>query len=234
MQLKKIQASIAAYTEWLERGGERTQQNLYKWESQRIWQENWNLEASDLVTMYDQSLENSTTRRIWNRENYEPKRMMKAFAAMQPHFVRSMFEELFDETKEVDNRIDRFVFYCDELLREYKETHRSSIENNHYHDYTMISYYLAFQYPDQYTPYHFDTFQHTLQVIGGKEIPTGNDLPRYFKVMKTLFNFLKKDSTLLDLHTKRLEKQHFQGDSLLLVEDFSLFLQSSKKINNSL
>ncbi len=225
MQLKKIQSAIVDYKEWLKKGGVETEKNLYKWESQQIWQNNWNLEATDIAAMYDASLDNSTTRRIWNRENYEPKRIMKTFAQMQPHFVRSMFEELFNESKDLDGRIDRFIFYCDELLKEYKTNHRSSIENNHFHDYGIISHYLAFQYPTHYTPYNFKHFQHTLQAIGAKNNPPNHDLPRYFKVMKTLFGFLKKEEELLDLHIKRLEEQHFRGDSLLLVEDFSEYLK---------
>jgi len=89
MQLKKIQEHIVAYKKWLSKN---QNSNLFKWESQQIWQDNWDIEARDFGAMYDQSLENSKTRRIWNRENYAPKKMMLEFAKMQPHFVYSMFQ----------------------------------------------------------------------------------------------------------------------------------------------
>ena len=175
--------------------------------------------------MYDQSLQNSTTRRLWNREDYAPKRMMIAFAKMQPHFVEAMFKELFNENKDIGARVDRFAFYCDELLREYKQVHPTSIQNSHYHDdgYEIISYYLAFQYPTQYTPYSFELFRAAMEKIGSRDLPRTNDFPRYAKVMRTLMNFLQKDEELLDLHQQRLQEIHFQGKSQLLVEDFVRF-----------
>ncbi|MEM0994231.1 MAG: hypothetical protein AAF847_05410 [Bacteroidota bacterium] len=226
MQLKKIQAHIAGYKKYLQKGGERTVRPLYKWESQRIWQENWDINASPFAAMYDSCLENSQTRRIWNRENYQPKKMMLAFAELQPHFVYSMFEELFNESKDIGNRVDRFIFYCDQLLKEYKSTRRTALDNDHYHDYEMISHYLAFQYPEQYTPYRFDLFKNTLLQIGSRDIPTANDISRHFKVMKTLHQFLQKDEALIALHQKRLLPIHYQEKSLLLVEDFAFYLKN--------
>ena len=224
MQLKKIQEHIAAYKKWLKNGSQDTETNLYKWESQQIWQKNWDIEATDFAEMLDQSLQNSTSRRIWSRENYAPKKAMLEFMKMQPHFVYSMFQELFNEEKDIRNRIDRFIFYCDELMKEYKTINWASVKTNHYHDYDIISHYLAFQYPDRYTPYRFLLFKNTLEKIGGKDIPTSNDVTRYFKIMKTLYQFLSKDEELMSLHQKRLEDKHFQGTSLLLVEDFADFL----------
>jgi len=221
MQLKKIQEHIADYKKQLSK---TKNSNLYKWESQQIWQDNWDIKASDFAEMYDQSLENSTTRRIWNRENYAPKKMMLEFAKMQPHFVYSMFQELFNEDKDIGNRVDRFVFYCDELLKEYKSNHPHSIQNQHYQDYEIISHYLAFQYPDRYTPYQFDLFRNTLEKIRSRDLPLAHDLPRHFKVMKILYQFLSKDEEFMSLHQKQLETQHYQGQSLLLVESFGQFL----------
>lgn len=224
MQLKKIQEHIAAYKKQLSKN---PNPNLYKWESQQIWQENWDIEARDFAEMYDRSLENSQTRRIWNRESYAPKKMMLEFAKMQPHFVYSMFQELFNEDKDIGNRVDRFVFYCDELLKEYKSKNPHSIQNQHYQDYEIISHYLAFQYPDRYTPYQFDLFQNTLEKIGSRDLPRTHDLPRHFKVMKTLYQFLSKDEQLLALQQSQLEEQHYQGRSLLLVEGFGIFLSKN-------
>ncbi|NJK82555.1 MAG: hypothetical protein HC912_00800 [Saprospiraceae bacterium] len=83
---------------------------------------------------------------------------------------------------------------------------------------------MAFQFPDQYAPYDFHRFRDTLVKIGAKDIPENHDLPRYFKVMQTLFQFIKKEEQLLALHRARLEDKHYQEASLLLVEDFCAFL----------
>ena len=112
MQLKKLEICLAKYKEFLptKAAGER----LYIWESQGIFQVKWNPEEVDFATMYDRSLANSFTRRLWKRERYEPKRMMSEFIREDPEFVRTMFKDLFNEEKSVENRVDRFVFYCDD------------------------------------------------------------------------------------------------------------------------
>ncbi len=224
MQLQKIKSALTDYEKWLASDVEATRSNLFKWESQKIWQEHWDLEEINVVEMFNKALENTTTRRIWSRAYYTPKKVMLAFAAMQPHFVRAIFQDLFDESKAIGNRIDRFCIHCDELLKEYKFNHPTSTENNHFQDYEMISHYLAFQFPQQYAPYDFNRFKDTLIKIGAKDIPENHDLPRYFKVAQTLFQFIKKEERLMSLHQARLAQNHYQGASLLLVEDFCAFL----------
>jgi len=228
MQLKALQENIKAYHQHLRQ--QRNHRTLYKWESQRIFQENWNANAPDFAEMYDHSLDNSRTRRLWNRENFEPKRMMLEFIQLQPDLVRSLFKDLFDESKAVENRIESFVFHCDELLTAYKEHHPHSIENNHYHqNYEMVALYLAFRYPEQYTLYNFELFQQLLVQLKAKNIPEIHDLGRYFKIMRTIYTFLKKEDGLLQTHQQRLQTRHYHGESLLLAEDFAHFLVNSKK-----
>ncbi|NET34145.1 MAG: hypothetical protein F6K19_19330, partial [Cyanothece sp. SIO1E1] len=158
MQLKLIQADMAAYKEFL--GTSKAEKFLHIWESQLIFQEQWDLAAPEIPQMYDRSLQNSQTKRLWKREAYEPKRMMLAFMDMQADFVGYMFKDLFNEEKSIGGRVDRFVFHCDELLQEYKQQFPRSIDNNHYHGdrYQMLSLYLAFRFPDLYTYYDGPAF----------------------------------------------------------------------------
>ena len=225
MQLKLLNRQIEAYREYLR--GPQAEERLYVWESQRIFQEHWDLEAADLARMYDASLENSRTRRLWRREHYEPKAMMLHFLKQSPEFVRSMFRDLFNQEKSIDGRAQRFVFYCDELLQEYKKAHPRSIENNHYHDddYHMVFLYLAFRYPARYALYDFDAFVGTLRSLGVTQLPRANDLPRFVKVTATLDKLLRKDEVLLDRHRQRLgrDERSYQGESRLLVYDFYQF-----------
>lgn len=218
MQLKKIQEALDQFKTHL--GSEAKEEHLYIYESQKIFQENWNLESSDPVSMYNRSLNNSQTRRLWNRENYEPKRMMLEFWRMQPDFVKQMFQDLFDENKKVDGRVGRFVFYCDELLTEFLEKHPRSREGKHFHQdgYQIVSLYLAFRYPDQYSLYHFDRFKRLLSALGTPDMPATHDFDRFCKVMKTLWGFMQKDEELMAAHRERLEEgKHYQGESLLPV-----------------
>ncbi|MCG8328481.1 MAG: hypothetical protein MI974_12385 [Chitinophagales bacterium] len=221
MQLKRIQHYIDQYKSFLK--SQDREAFLYIWESQQIFQERWDLEVEDLQAMYDAVLQNSQTRRLWKGHAYEPKLMMLHFIEMQPAFVKQMFQDLFDESKDLEGRCSRFVFYCDTLLENYKEAYPLKIENNHYHDddYHMIFLYLAFRYPESYTLYDADSFRKLLEVLGSPDIPQANDVERFAKVMLTLNRFLAKDEALQELHQQRLEGgTHYIKDSLLLVFDF--------------
>ncbi len=229
MQLHKIKQYLQEYANYLDTPD--AYKRLHYWESQRIWQENWDKDATDWHTMFDNCLQNSTTKRLWKREAYEPKRMMKAFIEMDKHFVFSMFDDLFNEDQEVHSRVDRFVFYCDQLMMQFRKNKPLNIDTGHYHDdgYQIISLYLSFQFPDLYAPYHAEQFITLLQKIGAANIPLAGDFSRHVKVMRTLQKFINKEEELLSRHAARLQANHYQEESLLLAFDFVQFV-----VNDSL
>ena len=227
MNLKKIQEAFKAYKTYLK--SPKRDERLYLWESQKIFQANWSLEERDLQEMYDESLQNTTTRRMWNRQAYEPKRMMLLFWEAAPDFVTQMFKELYNEDKPIDIRVSRFAFYCDQLLEDYRENHPGTIENSHYHndDYQIISLYLALRYPASYAYYSFSAFTSALKQFGVVNIPRVNDFERFVKVSRTIFKLMQKEEDLLELHTKRIKpEKHYSDESLMIVTDFLLWLES--------
>lgn len=225
MNLKKLQSALTDFRLFLET--ESHFPDLFIYESQKIWRERWDVEAIDFGKMYDQSLQNSQSRRLWVGENFFPKEMMLKFTGLQKEYVRLAFRDLFNESKDISGRMDRFIFYCDELLGEYKSVNPKSIENRHFHDenYHMISLYLAFEFPENYTFYDLPVFQKMLAALAAPDIPQANDAERYFKVMRTIFKFMQKDETLLAAHQKRLDPTlHYADTSLLLCWEFGKFL----------
>lgn len=223
MILARINAAIEAYKKWLQTA--RHHPFVHKWESVQHFQQHWNPDTSDPAAMFEACFYNSETRRLWQTEQWQPKRMMTEFWRFDPLTVRMMFDDLFNETREEEGRIARFLFGCDTLLRDYKKARPTSIENNHYHgDFRMIALYLAFRYPESYAPYDFDTFQKAMIHFGARDIPQANDLTRYFKVLRTLYTFLEKDREIVPALQKHLHpRRHFQGKALLLAEDFCRF-----------
>jgi len=222
--LSKINASIAEYKKWLETT--RHHAFVHKWESVQHFQNHWDLGAAEPAAMFEGSFHNTETRRLWQTENWQPKRIMTEFWRFDPLTVRLMFDDLFNETREVEGRISRFLFGCDTVLRDYKKAKSTTIVNNHDHgDFQMIALYLAFRYPESYAPYDFAIFQKAMTRLGAHDIPQSNDLTRYFKVLRTLMNFLEKDGKVLPAMQKHLHpKRHFQGKTLLLAEDFCRFV----------
>ena len=220
MQLLQIQHYIKAYTAWLRQ--QKFHPNEYVWEAQLQFQSNWDTDAPDFAKMYDSSFQSNTTRRLWQTEHWYPKKMMLEFIKMDAPTLKNEFNHLHNETVAEEIRIGRFLFLCDEMLKDYKRLHSTTVENNHYHDdYSMIALYLAFRYPDRYAPYQLKPFQATLSKLGAREIPQEHDIFRYFKVMRTLYTFLEKDGEVLKvLQSKLNSKKHFTGKSLVVVWDF--------------
>lgn len=224
MQLHKIKAYFQAYEQWLQTPA--AEKRLHYWETQAHWQNNWDEESFELDQVYDSCLQNTTTKRLWKREAYEPKRMIRQFIALDRHFVHQMFKDLFNEDREVHARADRFIFYCDQLLQQYRKEKPAARDTGHYHDdgYKMVSLYLSFQYPDRYAPYQAKRFLELLRRVGAANIPPAGDFPRHIKVMRTLQTLLNKEASLIAVHRARLRPEHYQVESYLLAFDFACFV----------
>jgi len=227
MNLQKIEAYIQYFKTYLK--SKAAVEELYKWESQKVFQDNWNIEDPNLLEVYDRSLKNSQTSRLWKDGTYRPKEVMLILGELSPEYLGHIFGDLFNEEKNVADRLDRFIFYCNDLLNEYKIQYPLKIENNHYHDYFILSLYLSFHYPEQYTFYNFDTFKQSLIHLGSRNIPELNDIERFFKISRTLWKFLEKDEEVWKLHQKRLYSDIFYKEkSLLLVHEFFKVIASKK------
>ena len=60
-----------------------------------------------------------------------------------------------------------------------------------------------------------------MQRLGSLDVPKINDFSRYYKVMRTIFNFIKKDEEILNIHLQRLNpEKHYMDETLLVAEDF--------------
>lgn len=224
MQLKKVQQYISDYRSVLKE--QREFHELYKWECLKNFQEHWDIEAADFAKMYNQSFQSTISRRLWKGEDFFPKEMMLKFIAISPDFVRAMFRDLFNEEKEIEDRVARFQFCCDSMLGEYKTANPLTIENNHYHtENHVISMYLSFRYPEAYSLFEFPVFKKAMENLGTTKPPSPFDIVRFFKVTKTINTFLQKDEELLALHQKRLNaKTDYLEPTLLLVNDFYYFI----------
>lgn len=223
MEVKKLQARIEDFKVYLKKDKQLTA--LYKWEALNHFQKNWDIDAADFAMMYDQSLRSTYTQRLWKRETWRPKEIMLQLIRLEPDFARKSFRHLFDENGTIESRISMFKFACEELLREFKNQNKTTIENNHYHDDNeMVLLYLSFRHPEQYTFFEYAPFINTLQQLGIQDLPDPYNLERFFKLAKIMHTFLKKDQELLDIHRNRLPKHlHHLENSRLIVHDFYCF-----------
>ncbi len=232
MNLNKLKESLADFRSWLER--QRQFEPGPHWETLQQFQQNWDVDAPDLAEMYDHCLQNNRTKRLWKQEAWEPKQMMMTFARMQPEFLRRMFKDLFDESKDLTGRISRFKFGMDTLLAEYKERHPRRIDNNHYHDDSrMVHLYLALRFPAKYTPFDYPAFRKMTELLLIKEPPSPFETDRFLKITKIWRTFLEKDNELAMVFNRKYPQQYtYEKVVGMLTFDFYQSLTSKVSTKN--
>lgn len=183
------------------------------WKLANVFSENWDLQTPDFKEMYKSSF--SVNSPLWIADGYFPKNAMIHYIDMHPELVRAMFADLFNESKDITGRINRFEFQCQELYK----IDRGITEKvtPHYHsDKRMIFVYLAFRYPDQYPLFLFDQFKSFMTRIDSKSVPKPEEIERYIKVSRIIKGLVIKNEELLDL------VQSMTGDD----EDHTMFIVS--------
>ena len=115
----------------------------YKWQAVKCFQLNWDVNATDFAEMLKKSL--SATANLLASVNNFPARMIQKFAEIVPEEVRAMYIELFDESKDVYERINSFKLKSAILLERY-----GNGAAQHYQNENSISTYLWLRYPDKY------------------------------------------------------------------------------------
>lgn len=118
----------------------------YKWEMVKCFQVNWDVNADGFAAMLAKSLAKAAA--ILNAANYYPVGMITEFAEKAQEDVRAMFIALFDETREVYERIDAFKRKSQFLLERY-----GNGAAQHYQHENAIFAYLWLRYPDKYYLY---------------------------------------------------------------------------------
>lgn len=147
-----------------------------------------------LKEVYDHCLHSEYSQRWWKRDQYRPKDIMMQLISAEVDLAVVAWKDLLNESATLEGRLDRFDYYCNELLQIHRHKNIRSVESYHHQDASIISLYLAGIYPEKYALYPgLEVFQSFCRAIGSPEIPVVNDLVRYMKIATIVFTFLKKN-----------------------------------------
>ena len=224
MQVKKIQQYLTSYQDDIQE--RRYTPKLFLFETLESWSDNWDIDAPDFPIMYDHSIQNSYSRRLWNSTGYTPKSTMIHLLRHDPEFGRRSFANLFNEEVSIDNRISRFKFCCDELLSSYKRAKKGAVVQGHDHeDNRMIFLYLCMTYPDKYAFFEFNDFYKAMKALGMTKLPGPYEIERFVKISKTLFSFLQKEEKLLESIAPFIPKTDLKPEiNMLVLSDWYHYL----------
>ncbi len=168
----------------------------YKWEAVKWFQDNWDINAKDFPEMLNRSLD-KTFNLLASANNY-PKSMIIDFANFAPEKVRSMFIALFDESNDVFERIDAFKTQSTTLLEEY-----GNGAAQHYQSENSISTYLWLRYPDKYYIYKFSEVKTVASELESeyrfKKGAYADNIRNFLRLYDEISATLKEDDELVSL-----------------------------------
>jgi 5-methylcytosine-specific restriction protein B len=173
----------------------------YKWEAVKWFQDNWDVNAADFPEMLSRSLD-KTFNLLASNNNF-PKGMIVGFAKSAPEEVRAMFIALFDESKDVFERMNAFKMQSSILLEKY-----GNGAAQHYQYENAISTYLWLRYPDKYYIYKFGEVKTVASELESdyrfKKGAYADNIRNFLRLYDEISAALKEDAELVNLFQSQL------------------------------
>lgn len=194
----------------------------FKWEAVKCFQDNWNIDAEDFAEMLKRSL--AKTYGLLASMNNFPRQMIEGFAEDAPDKVKIMFIALFDENKDVVERILNFKDQSEQLLKEYGYDAK-----NHYQNENSISTYLWLMYPDKYYIYKFGEIKSCAEVLQSsykfKKGAYADNLRTFYSFYDELYANLQSDAEMKKLLADNLTEDCYPDKELrTLTIDFGFYI----------
>lgn len=187
------------------------QNEKYKWEAVKCFQDNWDINSKDFPVMLEKAL--SKTYNLLSSMNNFPRAMIESFAKMAPEEVRAMYINLYNEDIDVVERIESFKMQSEILLEKY-----GNGAKQHYQFENAISIYLWLRYPDKYYIYKFGevkTVSNELQSdYTFKKGAYADNIRNSINFYNEICDELQKDNELINLLKSQLTDKCYK-DPLL-------------------
>ena len=214
---EKLQTLIREYKEDFK---ENISVELYKWEAVKHFQDNWDIDAEDFPTMLSQSL--SKTANLLASMSSFPRGMIVQFAERFPEEVKALFASLFDETKDLKDRIDTFIVGIEQIHKKWdgKEA------KNHYQNLNAISTYLWLRYPDKYYIFKPSVAKNMFEKMGAGAIKTNkvDALIKTYELYDSILDILLKDEELKEMFSATLTDNCYPDTKMkTALVDFAYF-----------
>jgi len=145
----------------------------YKWEAVKQFQEQWDIDAEDFSSMFTEAT--SKHYNLLASNMYYPIGMVQSLAAFDEDRTRNMFRVLFDESKDLTERIKYFWDEADDMREKGDEKWF-----NHYQDLHAVSVYLTFMYPDKYFIYKYTELRNSIKALGDDFSFPGKTPPSFY------------------------------------------------------
>lgn len=183
----------------------------YKWEAVKWFQDHWDVNSLDFPKMLDLSLDK--TKNLLASVNYFPRRVIVEFSQKSPEEVRSMFIALYDESKDVCERVNAFKQQSVILWEKYGN---STGQNYQYEN--AITTYLWLRYPDKYYIYKYSEAKAVASELAFdyrfKKGAYAQNIRNFLKFYDEISVSLKEDTELVEMFKSLLSDSCYPDPDL--------------------
>lgn len=183
----------------------------YKWEAVKWFQDNWDINAKDFPEMLNRSFDR--TYNLLASANNFPRGMIVHFAKQAPEEIRSMYLALYDESRDVYERISEFKTRSADLLEKY-----GNGAAQHYQYENAISTYLWLRYPDKYYIYKFGEIKAVATELKSdyifKKGAYAENIRNFLRFYDDICAALKEDTELVNLFQSQLTESCYPDPEL--------------------
>lgn len=189
---------LEAYRQYLENTG--NEQELYKWELGKLFQDNWDIEAEDFGAM----LKSVKFKNLISRS------ALSFFdeAINNPKDSKAFYKYLFDDSKSISDRINWAKQKGTHLIKKWRPNWKDSGQ-----DERTLSIIWSFNDMKNYAPYKSSFYKKYCELLGVKPKKPGEKYEDYLKKIEVFIeNYLNKDMSLIKLHKSFLDPDKHISD----------------------
>lgn len=206
--------------------GDSMQQELYKWELVTKQVGHPNTDAEDF-TKEIHSL-------VFKNLCYGPQvTAIRNFAKYEPEDYRDAFKELFDETIDIQERVNAFTSTCIALWDE-KVKRNFTKQTRAMCDERLISCFLTLHDPQKYTFYKPDVYDSFCRILGVEPKKAGQKLVHFYELLhQYLIPLVEQDTELMESVNNELQKEGCIQSTLLTAQTVLWnYVRKSRKDRN--
>lgn len=212
-------------------------QEKYKWQAIQWFQQHWNINAPDFERMFEQAT-NKTDNLLAANNNY-PRGVIKALAQEFPSETKRLFVELFDESLELEQRINSFKSKTTKLVIEHNKNDSDNQWKNSYQNENAILTYLWLRYPDKYYIYKYSEFKAVAETLGfsGKIKKGGGyaNVRNGFEIYDMICSVLSQDAEVKNILSNVLTEDCYPDKAFkTLAVDFGHYVYSYWKKDDNM
>ncbi|WP_299979352.1 AAA family ATPase [Desulfobacula sp.] len=189
---------------------DNNEDEVYKWEMVKEFQSKWDIDVEDFPAMiksinFSNLMFHHSKKFIDISDNYSED-------------IRGMFKDLFNENKDLRERILGFQTRANELFAEHEPELKAQ------QDERAISTYLTFRYPEKYTFYKSSFYNKYTKLLGLKSHKTNEKFIHYLSLIDSLIeDYITKDEELLSISKSYLSSNCYDDSNYKILAQNILY-----------